>query len=237
MRTFAALALSLAPTLAAAQAPSPRALHDRVVGIIAAQSMGGLPAGDTSVSWRPDSPILYHTAYRDSSVIRTGMVRNDGVLGYLETRWNGTTVRSFAVRWSKHGEVRVDYTGTVSGSSLNIVKKQSVSAVAIPKMRWAIADISMEDQLVPILTSMSAGDSIRLAVFRPYGNLWDTVSVKAVAGGANRRYLVYQGVPTPLQIDLAPDGAILRIVRSADFERRPLETTRRFAQYQALIKK
>ena len=235
--TQAAVALALCclgPAAGLAQARSDRLLHDRVVAIIVEQSKGGLPRGDTSVSWRPDSPILYHTAFSDSGVVRTGMVRNDGLLGTLETRWSGAAPRSFVSAWSKNGAVLLSFTGTVAGSSIAITAKGKVSSVAIPAMRWAVADIGMEDQLLPVFLSMHAGDSIRVAVFRPYASRWDTVAVKRVAATVAPRIILYQGATAPLQIDLSADGAILRIVRGADFERRPLELSRRAAQYAAL---
>lgn len=227
---IAVSALSAGPLTA--QMPSPKEFHDQLAGIIAEVSGGRLPAGDTSVTWRPDSPILYHTARRDGAMMRTGMARSDGLVGALEVRWGEQGIVAFGSRWSRPDSVEVDWTGRVSPQGIEVRGPGGDRQLALPGMRWLVADYAMEDQFTPLFASLRPGDSVAVAVLRPYLLKWDTVTV-VVSGTANAlRVRMFQGPPAPLDVLLAPDAAILRTSRGTEFERRPLETTVRYEQYQ-----
>ena len=228
------LSVTLLGTLNA-QGLSERQVHDKLVEIIAQESGGRLPPGDTSVSWRPDSPILYHTVHRTVAAIRTGMARNDGMVGVAETRWMLGSLVSFAVRWTHGDTTQVDLTGKLTSKGIHVTGPKHDTTLALPSMRWAVADYAMEDHLLPVLAGLRSGDSVRIAVLRPYQLKWDTVTAVATPEGAVMRIFLNQGPPAPLQILLAPDSTILSVSRGTEYERHPLETTARFQQYQALV--
>lgn len=219
-----------------AQAMSAQEIHDRVAQVIAEVSGGHLPAGDTSVSWRPDSPILYHTAQQMGAVIRTGMARNDGLVGTLESQWGPTEVTGFTSRWSRGDSIEVAWTGTVTTDGIRVQGPRGDSLLARPQMRWLVADYGMEDQFMPLFATLHVSDSVRVAVLRPYQLKWDTVTVIVSGPAEAKRVLLKQGPPAPLELLLAPDATILRIGRGTEFERRPLETSARYRQYQALCR-
>lgn len=191
--------IALVPLLASTAAVQARgqvdqiAFHSRVVDFIATRSPGVLPTGDTLVSWNGDHPVLFHTGARDSLGVRAGLLRADRMLGSADVRWARGTPESFVVRWLTPRSISIDslvIRGSVDARGLHISRSHSRDTVlAVPARSWAVADYGMEELLLPVFEAITGNTVTSIAVFRPYGQKWDTLRVSAGPAGNGWRVI------------------------------------------------
>lgn len=169
MRTALPLALALAalPAALAAQAPS------------------ALPQGDTSVTVAGAKVLLTHTVARTREAVESGVSRDDGLLGTARSEFDADLPRVYRVRWTR-ADTSISLQVQRRGSSRLQVTGTRTATVPIPRnTRWAVADLGMEEHLVPALRTVPQGTrGLPVAVFRPYSDRWDRMqlSVFGVAG-------------------------------------------------------
>ena len=210
----------------------PVAFHERVSALLAAPSAVAMPSGDTLLTWRADGPILFHTAAYSGDTVRAGMRRNDPLAGAAEVIWSGGSPTSFRVSWSGQGPP-FQLNGSVSEERLRLTGARDTTVV-LPDVPWAVADFGMDDLLLPLLKVIPSGVPTRIAVFRPYAATWETLSAE-VAVRSRFKVLTLtdnKGARTALAADEGANSFVW--VRSADAsgERRPLEGTARFADFE-----
>jgi len=169
--------LSLASASALAQDPA--ALHQHVVEFIK-QAIQPMPAGDTLLTWNGDRLVLFHTSSRDRAGVRGALLRADRMLGVADIRWQEDRPQSFAVGWFTPRGTSIDsliVRGDVVGNELRLRRSgHADSVVAIPAIRWAVADYGMDELLLPVLARASQDRVTQLAVLRPYRLKWDTLT-------------------------------------------------------------
>jgi hypothetical protein len=230
-----ALLVGGAAGAAPAQEPSTeRDYHDRLVALIQRLAPRPLPPGDTSVTWT-EGPILYHTVAQSDSVVSSGFLRNDSLIGLETVYWTGGRPDRFTVHWSHRDSTLVKLSGRVEGSQL-LIEGTADGTFPLPQLPWAVCDYGMDEHLVPVLQRLARSNSLQqIAVFRPFGFKWDTVIVR-VAGGHERSVLVSE----VLRADtarwvIAATGELLQLTRDTTLvERRPLEESRLYAPYRRL---
>ena len=217
---------------------TPEVLHARGVAILtAAFAPDGIPSGDIFVTWTP-KPELYATVTRTDSTVVSSLVSTDGVVGTAEAVWQKGRQREVHVRWTKRADTLMELRARVQAGVVHFAGVRD-TALQVPALPWAIADYGMEDQLLPLIEAAAADThTVRLAIYRPYQAKWDTIDV------ACRRS---QGVTLATETTpdgehffwtITADGALVRLTRDRNpgFERRPLELTRRAADYARLSK-
>jgi hypothetical protein len=213
-----------------AQESSPQHLHDAIAQMMASAGGSNLPAGDTMVSWTTD-PVLYHTVASSHANVRSGMLRNDGLLGVEETHWASGALTEFTATWKTHDSDAVVTRGLVEGSVLHVSSPRDVKFAA-PKMPWGVADYGMEEHLVPLFNALPTfGGTQEIAVFRPYGLKWDTVTVTVTVRPGVRVLQTIDG--TARTVFVITSGGTLLWARRLDhsWERRPLEQTRLYREF------
>lgn len=181
-----ALVLALLPAALAAQAPSPRAL----------------PQGDTSITMAGEKVVFTHTVARTREAVESGVSRDDGLQGTARSEFDQDLPRVYKVDWTT-ADTSISLQVQRRGTRLQVSGSRT-AVVAIPRnTRWAVADLGMEEHLIPTLRTLPTGTrGLPVAVFRPYSDRWDRmeVSVYGVAGatlyqmqaesGEQVRYLV-----------------------------------------------
>ena len=227
-----ALAGAFSGTRVAAQ-PTPaqlHAFHDQAAQIIATASAGTLPAGDTLVTWH-NKPILWHTAAVFADSVKTGLVRSDSMVGVGVAYWKNNAPTRFSARWTEPGKAIVERRGTVAKGHIAVSGSRQIT-LRVPDGAWGVADVGMDDQLLPVLLTMPpSAEPLRLIVLRPYALTWDTLAVTSasrsgvqvisVRSGSqpNRLFVIYEGKLIWLR-DIAQQN-----------ERRPLEGTAAHRQF------
>lgn len=229
--TFVAAAnLGAATPLEAQSAMSPQEIHDRIVAAYATRAATALPAGDTLVSWYR-SPALLHTVRRAADEITTGMLRADSLFGTARVQWVAGQPASFEVRWTKGDSVLIDIVGSAIGDTLRLNGATSL-AMALPDLPWAVADYGMEDQLLPLLDSVGAAESIRIAVYRPFAAKWDTLEVTRQPLRGGTLFELQDSDGSRDWWTVSQGGVLVQLRREGqELERRPLETTPLFEVY------
>jgi hypothetical protein len=179
--SLAGVALSLLSLSAPAQEMSPREKHDRLVAIIVQRAPEGMPAGDTTITWYK-GPILYNITNTQGARIRTGFLRNDSLAGLADVTWAADGPASFDVTWLAANTVVVKLHGVRDGSHIEVTGTKS-AMLDVPSLPWAVADMGMDELLVPVWRSLTMSDAPhRIAVYRPFVGRWDTLSVVRSAG-------------------------------------------------------
>lgn len=162
-------------------AQDPAALRKHVVEFISKQAFRPMPPGDTLLSWNGSRLVLFHTSARDSGGVRGALLRADRMFGIADVRWRRDHPQSFQVSWFTRSATSVDsliIRGEVTGNELRVRRSgRADSVLALPGIRWAVADYGMEELLLPVLTSASQDSMTRVAVLRPYRLKWDTLTV------------------------------------------------------------
>lgn len=224
--------LAIASKAAAQDAPmTPRDAHDRIVAVIARAASHTLPAGDTSVTWRK-TPILYHTVSHSDSLIASGFVRNDGLTGVERVRWERGAPRSFQAVWVNRDSTLADLTGEVRRSEL-VLSGTRTGRFKLPTLPWAVCDYGMDEQLVPLLSLLPTDSTHRIAVFRPFGFRWDTLSVRKYPGPDDTFRIAEAGRTDTTRWTISDSGDLLQLTRDTTLvERRPLEETRLYFVYE-----
>ena len=226
----AALALAAAPIAAQPTPAQLHAFHDQAVQIIATASAGQLPAGDTLVTWH-NKPILWHTAAVWPDSVKAGLVRSDSMVGVASTIWRNNVPTRFSARWTEPGKATIDRRGVVAQGRIAISGSRDTT-LRLPSSAWGVADVGMDDQLLPLLRTMPpSAEALRLIVLRPYSLTWDTLAVTSARRGEvqvisvrsgsqpNRLFVIYEGKLVWLR-DIAQQN-----------ERRPLEGTAAYRQF------
>jgi hypothetical protein len=209
---------------------SPKEMHDRLTVIIRQNTAAAVPQGDTFVTWAP-SPILYSTVARDTHCVRSSLLRNDGMVGIARACWDDGRQSRVTITWGIRDSVSFSLEIARVGDRL-VGTGEGAFNTKVPTIPWAIADYGMEDQEVPLLRSI-VGDSVSVALYRPYAAKWDTVAVWGIPAGKVGRIRLRTSAGEEWSYLLAIDGALLQTTRSRypDFERRPLELGPRYQEY------
>ena len=140
-----------------------------------------LPGSDTSVTvdTKRNAPILLHTVARDEGGITSSLTRNDGMVGVAHAQYDSGVVRTYEATWADSSETLV--THHVSRDGANLLVRRSGkpdNKLPIPEGAWGIADYSMEELLAPTLLAIPHdGSAHSFAVYRPYGDHWDSGTV------------------------------------------------------------
>jgi hypothetical protein len=168
------LTLLLAPSLSAQSDAQLRPYVDALLAKVSAQ---GLPRGDTLVEFAKQGPILFFVVGGRPDDVTSSMVRNDGLVGTASSQWTSGRLTAFNVRWATAGAVQADIRGEVRGGTL-LLRGARSAQLTLPTLPWGVADYAMEDQLVPLFLSLKLDSTQSIAVWRPFGQKWDTLSVR-----------------------------------------------------------
>ena len=193
-----------------------------------------LASGDTLVSWYDGKPILLHLVQRSPAEVSAAMIRGEAYLGTSTVRHeNGRPTRAEAL-WTSGSSVEAHVVITASTDSVRVASI-SDKAYPVPTVPWGIADYGMEDFLIPVLASLrDTPQPWQVLVYRPFAAKWDLVTVTATARGNGTLYELDDGDGKDWWL-VAPTGAIVSMRREGQkFERRPLEETPLWAEYQRL---
>lgn len=229
---FVSLLAHLAACSAQSQALTAQQIHDRIAAIMARTGGLQLPSGDTTVTWLSDQgPILYHTTARNADGLHVGMLRNDNFVGVNEVVTDGTTPVRFIATWMQGDSVLLNDRGART-DSLFVVEGRAQRAYRLPDIAWTVADIGMEELLIPIMRRLASGPASHpIAVYRPFNQRWDTLFVQ-VARDEDGLRVTFLGEPEKPVMFIASTGEMLRIVGAAGgTERRPLENSRLYKAY------
>ncbi len=225
----------LLPGPTAAQAPTAHQTHDLLAAFIAAHASRQLASGDTLVSWYDGRPILLHLVQRSQNQVSAAMVRGEAYLGTSAVRLDGGRPTQAQALWTSGDSVETQVVITASADSIRITGTTR-AAYPIPKEPWGVADYGMEDLLVPVLASLNgAPQPWRVLIYRPFAAKWDLVTVTASARGKGKLYELTDPDGSKDWWLVAPTGALVDMRRGGqNFERRPLEETPLWAQYESL---
>ena len=226
------LLLATAPLPAQRSLP-PAVLHDRIVAILARNSAGVFPPGDTLVSWYAQGPILYHVVRRRADTLSAAMVRNDPMIGRADVVWRDEP-QAARVLWYEQDTVLTRLEIRVAGDSIDITGTRT-ARWPVPTLPWAIADYGLEDLALPLVAGAGEGP-VTVTIFRPVPFKWDTLTLTSQAVGAGRLHEFRDGEGKREWWLTGPSGALLLLRREGQrFERRPLETTPLELEYHALL--
>lgn len=233
---FLSIPLAIAPVIGEAQSSTmtTQEFHDRVVAVIARRAPVNMPAGDTSMTW-DRTPILYHIVQTTPHGVKSGLLRNDSLVGLAEATWGAKGVSTFQVTWTAADSVVVALKATTSGTHVYLSGSRTDTLEA-PSLPWAIADYGMDEHLTPVLTRLPAASNVQqLVVYRPFGGRWDTLDV-VVSSGAEGSTRVLQITPKDtIRWVIAKEGVLLQLMKGpTPVERRPLEETYWYAAYRRL---
>jgi hypothetical protein len=226
-----ALLLALASPALAQSPLTPQEVHDRVTAIITRRATVSLPSGDTTVTWN-GGPVLYHITAQAPDGISSAMLRNDSLLGLATVRWATDGPIAFDVSWRAGGVAAAEIHGRRTDSLLTITGTRQAS-LRVPTVPWAVADFGMEEQLAPLLHQLPADHIIRtVAIYRPFGGRWDTLTVRLTQGLEDAYYLEnIAGRDTTVSV-FTSRGVLVQVVKKwTDQERRPLESSRLYSDY------
>jgi hypothetical protein len=236
-RPLSALCLIL-PLAFCTGSPPPNAdsFHSHVVEVLRSTAVIPLPAGDTLVSWAGDRPVLVHTGRRDSASVTAGMLRFDRMEGIATVQWGARSPTSFEVRWLTPRESLVDsvvITGAVMSGELHVTRSgKPDTTFSLPELPWAVADYGMEELLLPLFDGPPRTVEQKVAVFRPFGSKWDTLSILPGASRAPASDWIVatwtEGDPREQWRAAVLGGRHLLWLRRSshpDEEKRPLEQT------------
>jgi hypothetical protein len=217
----------LAPSLGA---QSDSTLRIRVGSILSKAGDRPLPRGDTLVEFAKQGPILYFTVRGTADSIASCMVRNDGLVGWAGSQWTAERLTGFTTRWASPQGVQLEIRGQVVGAQVKLSGAKSDHLI-VPSIPWAVADYGMDDQLVPVLLRLRGDSAQVIAVWRPFGQKWDTLTVRRrLIDGVS---LITTGATTWA---ISADRRLLFAEdRDQSSDRRPLEGNARFAEYQRIV--
>lgn len=217
-----------------------REIHDRLTAIIHEIADRPMTPGDTFVAWTPDAGKLFSTVAIDARGVRSSLLRGDGMIGTADVRWTDGRPSHFDVEWTNRDSVSGramrarEAHGVLEGSTLHVVGT-TATLTPVPATPWAVADFGMEEQLVPLVRVLTAGDALQIIpVFRPWLSRWDSVSV-TVRDTAGVRTAELVGADRSHEVMVLTDhGDLLCILRfDQPDERRPLEGSSRYQEYSA----
>jgi hypothetical protein len=218
------------------QAPEPETraqyVHDHIAAIIARSATRSIVVGDTFVGWWPN-PVLYNTVHRSGDTVESSLVRVDSLVGTARSVWSQGRQRKVSVLWTQRDSTLLQFEAVSDTQILHITSPRD-TMLDTPATPWAIADYGMDDQLLPLIQELARHPGAqRIAIFHPFANKWDTVTVIPRSA---KRALVVDIANGPGDIDhwiITHDGALVRVTRDKypNLERRPLELTARMVDY------
>ncbi|HEX8361950.1 MAG TPA: hypothetical protein VF613_17655 [Longimicrobium sp.] len=139
---------------------------------------------DTSLTMVGDQVLVTHTVARTRDGVESGMNRSDGLTGSARSEFDQDLPRHYAVKLAK-ADTSVALDVERRGGRL-VISGTRTGTVSIPRnVRWAVADVGMEEHLIPALRTIPEGTrGLPVAVFRPSADRWDQLraSVYQVAG-------------------------------------------------------
>ena len=175
-----------------------------------------LPAGDTSYTYT-SGPVVLHTTHRTGEVLESSLTRNDGLVGTALAVTDHGLPSQFQALWTTPGDADVSALVSLHGDSVDLGGTRTGSWHR-PTGPWAVADEGMEEQLIPILRTLTDTQPTKLPVLRPYFARWDTLRVvaKTLDGGA-RVFVTSSGGPsTRVAIVADSNGDLLTVERATD---------------------
>lgn len=238
MRAVFAVIISLEALSACARGrgaapPAPQndtSLRTRVAEILAQAGDRPLPRGDTLVTFAKQGAILYYTIANTPDSVASSMVRNDGLVGWTTSHWSGGRLTNFSARWANPDSLQVDIHGQITSDGV-VLQGAKADRLTPPALPWAVADYGMDDQLVPLLMTLPHDTSQAIAIWRPFGQKWDTLVVRSRL--LENVLLVSQGQETWA---ISSTGSLLlEVDRAQASQRRPLKGNARFAEYQRML--
>ncbi|MGH7591001.1 MAG: hypothetical protein ACREL2_06145, partial [Gemmatimonadales bacterium] len=141
--------------------------------------------------------------------------------------------------WTAPGAADTSALIAVRANSLYVTGTRSRVWPA-PPMPWAISDVGMEEQLVPVLRTLADSQTVVLPVFRPRTATWDTVNASSryFPGGTRLFVLSHGGPDTRVAILVDSAGALLTVEKATDppTRRLPPDGSARRAQLDQLFK-
>lgn len=200
-----------------------------------------LPGRDTTLTIADNGPILLHTVERSTSTVRSGMGRNDGLVGTARSDFAAGRVTGYAATWTDTAAAAVTQRITVTAQGLRVQREgHHDTTLALPAGGvWGIADYAMQEHLVPVLLPMATGQETPIHVYRPTAAHWDqgTVQVRR-AGGIFVATLRMEGAQDPELLIITPEGDLLYGANSGPTgaERVPLPGSARRARLDAIVK-
>ncbi|HEX2205019.1 MAG TPA: hypothetical protein VHG91_17040 [Longimicrobium sp.] len=190
-----------------------------------------LPAGDTSTTGTGRAVRLLHTVARGPDAIESGLASPDGAVATARSEWALGSIVRYTVLWSDTGapvEHVVEREGR-QGRALRVRAAGRDTVVETPDQPWAVADVGMEEHLVPILRApLLGGLQFPFAIFRPRTRSWDfyQATVRNAAGARLVSLADSAGVVTHLLV--SDEGDLLVAGRPGGAEERlPLPGSRR----------
>jgi hypothetical protein len=156
----------------------------------------------------------------------------------VEAVWQDGRQRDVRVRWTKRTATLMELRVRVQAGAIRVTGARD-TVLPVPALPWAVADYGMDDQLLPLIAAAGSDThGARLAIYRPYQSRWDTISV--ACRRSQQATLVTEAAPDGEHFfwTITTDGALVKLTRGRNpgFERRPLEMTRRAADYARLSK-
>jgi hypothetical protein len=156
------------------------------------------------------------------------------MLGVERVRWRSGRLTGFEAVWTRGDSNLATVRGEIAGDTLRITGT-SGTTLRVPAGPWAVADYGMEDQLLPALASADSQRPLMVVAYRPFAAKWDTLTVtRRPLGDAT----VFELLNSDGKRDhwlVARDGTLIRLTREGQkLERRPLEATALYAEYQSV---
>jgi hypothetical protein len=159
------------------------------------------------------------------------MLRFDKMEGIADVPWDAHShsPTSFEVRWLTPKQNAVDSLIMTSGLLHLTRSGMEDTSLVLPELPWAVADYGMEELLLPLFDGPPRTTAQRLAVFRPFGSKWDTLSL--VTSAPDSTWIVAtwtKSEPEEQWRAAVLDGRHLLWLRRSlhpDDEKRPLEQT------------
>ncbi|MFL5384837.1 MAG: hypothetical protein ACJ8GN_20140 [Longimicrobiaceae bacterium] len=197
-----------------------------------------LPGPDTTYTLTY-APLLLHTVERSATRVRSGMARNDGLVGTAETSFGDARPVRYEATWTDTAATtRVDRIA-VDAAGLRVTRGGARDTLlALPADAWGIAEYAMEEHLLPVLMRLpSDGSTHPFHVYRPTPGRWDHGTAQVLKlEGALLALLRMEGDTVQRMLISTGDGDLL-FAGSADSggERVPLPGTARRARLNALL--
>lgn len=139
---------------------------------------------DTSLTMVGEQVLVTHTIARTRDGVESGIRRGDGLTGTARSEFDVDLPRHYVVTLAK-ADTSVALDVERRGGRLRVSGSRT-ELVNIPRnVRWAVADVGMDEHLIPALRTIPEGTrGLPVAVFRPSAGRWDQLqaSVYQVAG-------------------------------------------------------
>jgi hypothetical protein len=222
---------------AQANEESPDVIHARAAAILSCGVCPPISAGDTFVTWTP-KPDLYTTVSRTDSTVASSLVSTDGVIGTAQAVWQGGRQREVRIRWTRTSATLMELNVRLEAGVIHLAGARD-TAFRAPSLPWAVADYGMEDQLLPLIRGAGVhARHLRVAIYRPRQERWDTVSITCRRTQGATLATVTEPDGEHFFWTITADGALVWITRDRNrgFQRRPLELNNRVADYVRLRK-